>query len=81
MRQRAQQQTKTNRGVAGCEEQMPPPRLPDLADPAGCSLRAPALHRQHVTCRRAEVALERAQDAIALDRIVDLGIARIDVLG
>ena len=55
--------------------------LPDLAQPARGGLRRPALHRQHITRWLAEMALEGTHDTVALDRVVDLGIAGIDVLG
>ena len=79
--QRAQRQAQPDGQIARRQEQAAAAQLPQLADPAGLGLRGPALHRQHVAGRLAEVALERAHDAGALVGIVDLGIARIDVGG
>ncbi len=80
MRQRVERQAEADRRIAGHQEYPAPPRLPDFADPPRGRLRGPALHRQHVARRRSQVALERAHDAVALDGIVDLGIAGIDIL-
>ena len=80
MRQRAERQAEADRRIARHQEQPAAPQLPDLADPAAARLRVPALHRQHVAGRRRELPLELAHDAGALVRIVDLGIARVDVV-
>jgi hypothetical protein len=80
MRQRVERQAETDRRIAGHQEYPVTPRLPDFADPARGRLRGPALHRQHVARGRGEVALECAHDAVALDGIVDLGIAGVDIL-
>ena len=44
-------------------------------------MRGPSLNRQHVTHGRAEWTREGAHDAPALDRIIELGIVRLDILG
>ena len=80
MRQRAERQPETDRRIARHQEQPAAAQLPKLADPAAARLRAPVLHRQHVAGRRGQMPLEFAHDAGALGRIVDLGIARIDVV-
>ena len=80
MRQRAERQPEADRRIARHEEQPAAAQLPKLADPAAARLRAPMLHRQHVAGRRGEMPLEFAHDAGALGRIVDLGIARVDVV-
>ena len=80
MRQRAERQAEADRRIARHQEKPAAARLPELADPAAARLRAPALHWQHIAGGRREMPLELTHDAGALDRIVDLGIARIDVV-
>ncbi len=79
MRQRLQRQPEADRRVAGDQEQPAAPRVPQFAQPAGPALRLRRLHRQHESGRVGEVALIAAQDAVALGRIVDFRIGRIDV--
>jgi hypothetical protein len=79
--QGVERQTKADRRISRHQEQVPAPGLPDLAEPARrCSLGGPALHRQHVADRRAKLPFEGTHDAIALERVIDLGIAGIDIL-
>ena len=77
--QRLERQPEADRRVARHQEQAATAQSPQFADPAGLCLRGPALHRQHVARRLAEPALGRAHDARALLRVVDPGIARVDV--
>src|ERR1700720_1426624 len=59
---------------------MAPSRSPQLAQPSRFRLSCRGLQRQHESCRSTEMTVEQAQDARTLKRIVDLGIAEIDVL-
>src|SRR5258708_37951131 len=72
---------------------MPAPQRPDFAEPAphptlprlrgrvGWGRRVRGLPRQHEAGRYGEPPLEFAHDARTFRRIVDLGVARIDVVG
>src|SRR5262249_60514795 len=64
-----------------CTKSPRPPRRPPLPDPAGRRLRRPARERPTHTRRRTKTPFERAHGAVALDGIIDLGIAGIDILG
>ena len=86
IRQRLQRQPEAERRISRRQEQFAAPRAPHFAQPSGFCLRAPALQRQHVTRRPAEMGIEQGQieqveNARALGRIVDLRIAGIDVVG
>ncbi len=78
--QRLQRQAEAERRIAGHQEQPAAARAPDFAQPSRLRLRGPALQRQHKAFRLAEMTVEQFQDARALVRIVDLGIARIEIV-
>ena len=80
MRQRLQRQPVAERRIAGDQKQSFAPRAPDFAQPSGLALRGPALQRQDETHRRPGMVIKQTQDARALVRVVDLEIARIDVV-
>ena len=81
MGQRIQRQAEADRRVAGDEEQPAAAQRPDFAQPARPCRRICRLDRQHVAGRHRHPPLELAHDPRALDRIVDLGVAGIDVGG
>ncbi len=79
--QRIQRQAETDRGIAGDEEQPAAPQRPDFAEPARPRRRIRRLDRQHVAGRHRHPPLELAHDPRALEGIVDLGVAGVDVVG
>ena len=81
MWQRFQRQAETDRRIAGDEEQPAAPQRPDFAQPARPRRRIRRLDRQHVAGRHRHLPLELAHDPRALDGIVDLGVAGVDVGG
>lgn len=81
--QRAERQAVSDRTVARDKEDLAAAGAPFLADPDPCfgCLGVPCLNRKDVTGRGREAAGEDAGDAVALLRILQLRIGRIDIFG
>ena len=83
--QRAQRQAVARGAVAGRQEQLAATGAPALGcpeeAPAGAVARLLGLHRQHHAHGLAEAPVEDARQPLALHRVVELVVDRVEVLG